>query len=285
MHKGLSWDDARILLAVVRHGTQANASKALGIDQATVSRRLLRLEDELGTALFAREGTRLTLTELGQRMAERAEEAESSLAALLGESAEGDAAGSVRIVTAPILTAHLLAPALPLLRRLAPGVVVELIAVPEDKGITHRDADIALRLSRPGNSTFLARRIAALHYGVYARRGVEGETLPWIGFDETLADLPEARWLARREDEPVLARAADLQTMYQAIRTGICRGLVPMAVAKRDDSLIALPMKDPPPSRELWLLVERQVRQIRRVSLTLGWVEAVIRDAFPPADG
>jgi hypothetical protein len=30
-------------------------------------------------------------------------------------------------------------------------------------------------------------------------------------------------------------------------------------------------------------MVERQVRQIRRVSLTLGWVEALIRDAFAPA--
>jgi hypothetical protein len=29
-------------------------------------------------------------------------------------------------------------------------------------------------------------------------------------------------------------------------------------------------------------MVERQVRQIRRVSLTLGWVEAVVRDAFAP---
>ena len=52
MHKALAWDDARILLEVVRHGTQAAASKALGIDQATVSRRLLRLEDAVGTPLF-----------------------------------------------------------------------------------------------------------------------------------------------------------------------------------------------------------------------------------------
>ncbi len=78
------------------------------------------------------------------------------------------------------------------------------------------------------------------------------------------------------------ARAADLQTIYQAVRAGFGRALLPIAIAARDATLAPLPTPEAP-SRELWLLVERRVRQIRRVSLTLGWVEAVVRDAFPPA--
>lgn len=282
MHKALSWDDARILLAVVRYGTQANASKMLSIDQATISRRLLRLEDAVGAALFVRDGTRLIPTDLGQRLAQQAEEAEATLAGLFGEDAEAEAEGVVRIAAAPFITAHVLAPALPLLHQLAAAVVVELIAMPEGAGLGRRDADIALRLAKPGNSAFLARRIATVTYGAYARRGLNGDILPWIGFDETLADAPEARWLARRDGEPVIARAADTQTIYQAVRSGVVRGVLPVALGKRDSQLAPLAAPDPP-TRELWLLVERQVRQIRRVSLTLGWLEAVVRDAFPPA--
>src|SRR5260370_8464072 len=73
MHKALSWDDARILLEVVRHGTQGAASKALGVDQATVSRRLLRLEDVIRAPLFLRDGPPLTPTDLRRRMAGQAE--------------------------------------------------------------------------------------------------------------------------------------------------------------------------------------------------------------------
>jgi hypothetical protein len=62
---------------------------------------------------------------------------------------------------------------------------------------------------------------------------------------------------------------------------GIGKGPVAGFLARRDPAVEALPTPDPP-SRELWLLVERRMRQIRRVSLTLGWVEAVVRDAFPP---
>jgi DNA-binding transcriptional LysR family regulator len=282
MHRSLSWDDARILLAVTRHGTQASASKALGIDQATVSRRILRLEDVVGTALFLRDGTRLVPTEMGQRMAERAEEAEASLSSMV--RAESDSGGIVRIAAPYFMTSHLLAPALPLLRQLAAGVVAELIATPDSAGLTRRDADIALRLCKPGNDGFLARRIATVNYRVYARRGSDGDKLPWIGLDEALGDLPEARWMARRGEETVAARAADLQTIYQAVRAGFGRALLPVALAARDAALMPLPTPEAP-SRELWLLVERRVRQIRRVALALGWVEAVMRDAFPPACG
>jgi DNA-binding transcriptional LysR family regulator len=281
MHKAVSWDDARILLAVMRSKTQATASKALGIDQATVSRRLLRLEDSIGSALFLRDGTRLIPTEAAQRLAERAEEAEASLSSMVHADPETESGGVVRIVAPNLLTSYLLAPALPLLCQLAGGVVIELIAKPEAEGLTHRDADIALRLTKPNNGGFLARRIATVDYRVYARRGGNPDALPWIGLDETLGELPEARWMARHGGENVLVRAADLQTIYQAVRTGVGKALLPGFIAKRDAALVALATPEPP-TRELWLLVERRVRQVRRVSLTLGWVEAVVRDSFPP---
>lgn len=281
MHKSLSWDDARILLAVVRHGTQAAASKALGVDQATVSRRLLRLEDVIGTPLFLREGTRLIPTEVAQRMAERAEDAESSLVAAFSIDANEQSEGVVRVTAVPMITTHVLAPALTRLRELAPGVALELVGTQENLSLTRREADIALRLARPNSGGFLARRIATLTYGVLARRGGEGERLPWVGFDESLADLPEARWLARREGEPVIARGADYETILQIVRAGGGRALLPTFLARHDPTLVMLPAIEAPPTREVWLLVERQVRQIRRVALTLGWIEAVVREALP----
>jgi DNA-binding transcriptional LysR family regulator len=285
MHKvvsnALSWDDARILLAVMRSGTQATASKALGIDQATVSRRLLRLEDTVGCALFLRDGTRLIPTEAAQRLAERAEEAEVSLSSMMRPDPEVDGGGVVRIVAPSLLTSYLLAPALPLLSQLGRSVVTELIAKPEAEGLTHRDADVALRLTKPNNGGFLARRIASIDYRVYARRGANAEALPWIALDETAGELPEARWMSRHGGDNVLVRAADLPTIYQAVRTGIGKALLPSFLARRDSALVAVTTPEPP-DRELWLLVQRRMRQIRHVALTLGWVEAVVRDAFPP---
>jgi len=280
MHQSLSWDDARILLAVVRLGSPQAASHALGLDEETVSRRLLRLDEVVGAPLFLRDESGLVPTDTARRMAERAEEAEGSLSAAFAPDTQVDAEGVVRVAAVPFIVSHVLAPALRLLRELAPGVVIEFAAGHEHLSPTRREADIALRLARPSCGSFLARRIAMVGYGVFARRGSDGDRLPWIGFDDALADLPEAKWLARREGEPMIARAADIETVYQAVRSGVGRALLPLAMARRDATLVALRPVEPIPTRELWLLVDRQVRQIRRVSLTLGWVEAVVRDAF-----
>src|SRR5262249_19293528 len=153
-----------------------------------------------------------------------------------------------------------------LLRQLAEGVVAELVAAADGAALTRREADIALRLSKPGNGSFLARRIATVQYAVFARRGANPDRLPWIGFDETVGEAPGARWMGGYEEEPTWARAAALQTIYRAVRAGAGRGLLPLALAKRDSTLVAVPTPEAP-SRELWLLVERRVRQVRRVAL------------------
>src|SRR5262249_9547060 len=235
-----------------------------------------------GRRLSVAAAPRLIPTELARRMAEQAESAESALASVFAMEAEGKPEGTVRVTATPMITAHVLAPALRLLRELAPAIVVELIGAPENLGLTHREADVALRLTRPAGGSFLARRSAMIEHGGFARRGADRGKRPWIGRDEMLGDLPEARWLAKREPEPVVMRAVDMETIYQAARAGIGRALLPLAIAKRDNALILVPVADPPAPRELWLLVERQVRQTRRVSVALGWVEAVARRAFSP---
>jgi DNA-binding transcriptional LysR family regulator len=74
-------EDLRIFLAVVRRGTLTGASGETHLSQPAITRRLQRLQAELGARLFEREGRGLRLTAAGARFQERAE-------AILGEVAE-----------------------------------------------------------------------------------------------------------------------------------------------------------------------------------------------------
>ena len=61
-----------IFACVVEHRSFSGAASAIGVSKATVSKAIARLEAQLGTALFHRTSRRLTLTDSGTALAERA---------------------------------------------------------------------------------------------------------------------------------------------------------------------------------------------------------------------
>ena len=69
---GLIWDDLRVFLAVARAGTLSGAAAQLNLGLATVSRRIERLEGDIGRPLFLRQQTGCRLTGDGAALCERA---------------------------------------------------------------------------------------------------------------------------------------------------------------------------------------------------------------------
>ena len=57
---------------VADHSSFSAAATAMGVSKATVSKAVARLEASLGQSLFHRTSRRLTLTEAGKPLAERA---------------------------------------------------------------------------------------------------------------------------------------------------------------------------------------------------------------------
>src|ERR1035437_3996370 len=67
-----NWDEVRIFLAVAKHGSFIQAALELGTTQTTVGRRILELEERLGSKLLHRHGHGVRLTKRGMELAERA---------------------------------------------------------------------------------------------------------------------------------------------------------------------------------------------------------------------
>ena len=49
----INWDDARFFLALARRGSLRQAGLELGVDQATVGRRITLLEQQLGPSCLS----------------------------------------------------------------------------------------------------------------------------------------------------------------------------------------------------------------------------------------
>lgn len=157
-----SWDDLRVFLAVARQGNLAGAGRVLGLDPATVSRRIARLEQGLGAVLFLRSAQGYALTATAERMLPHATEAEQAVAraadALAGPVDR--LSGTVRIgapdgcanfllpgVLAPILAAH-------------PDLEVQIVALPRLFNLNRREADLAIGVSAPAAGRLRVQKIA-----------------------------------------------------------------------------------------------------------------------------
>ena len=65
----MNWDDLQYFSALAGTGSLSAAARALGVEHATVARRISALEASLGIGLVDRRGRRWTLTAEGEHIA------------------------------------------------------------------------------------------------------------------------------------------------------------------------------------------------------------------------
>ncbi len=159
----LIWDDLRVLLALARAESLTGASGLLNLDATTVSRRVKAMEKRAGEILINRDRSgRSQLTELGQKLADYAEQMERhahAADALIGKDTL--LSGTVRLTAVPFLLNRLLAPRLAEFSRLHPSLYLSLIPDSQNLSLTRREVDVALRFGEPreGGSADPAQKI------------------------------------------------------------------------------------------------------------------------------
>ncbi|HVJ42323.1 MAG TPA: LysR family transcriptional regulator [Dongiaceae bacterium] len=300
----MNWNDLRYILAIGRANSLAAAARQIAVDETTVGRRLTAIEASLGARLFAKvPGGRLLPTEAGEVAMTHAERIEQEMNRLQLSVAGQDAAvsGTVRLTSVAVLVNRLLLPALPDLGAAHPGLRLEMLADLRYFSLMKREADIALRLSRPNQDTgaaVLARHIGTLDYDAYAPAGCsarEAAALPWVSYDESMTQLPQAKWMAavaaretnaadgeRSGSGPArLAPVAlnDPEGILEAVRLGLGKSLLPTALIKGDKSFRRLKNSDwpPMPSREIWLLTHPDQRRLARIEAVIDWLDATMK--------
>jgi DNA-binding transcriptional LysR family regulator len=292
----LDWEQVRLFLAVFREPSLVRASERLGVDVSTISRRLDRLEDELGAPLFDRTRDGTTPTLLAEQMLLHAEEME--LAAVrfsaAGARVETEVAGTVRLTVPPGVADTFVAPTLAELHARYPRLVVDLDASVGYADLTRREADIAIRVSRPTSGELVSTRLvtaraAPLTSPSYARELGKLKVLEdarWIVWGRDLAHLPDSRWLEKHGPNVVpVFRTSHFASQLAAARAGLgvivtahpftITGLVEVAHAKSlDDAWAELP------SGSMWLVGHRALRHVPRVAAVWSFlIEKIGREA------
>ena len=180
-------------------GWLSRAAHRLSTSKSVVSRRIARLEAEVGTRLLTRSARGIMLTEAGQALRLRAGSAFDELdgALLEAASSQEELTGLLRI-TAPIAfgTTHL-APLLTEFMGTHPRLRVDLSLGDRRVDILAEGFDVAVRMGALPDSTLIARRIAPLRLAVLAspdylvRHGVPGRPRDLVDHDCIVYTVPD----------------------------------------------------------------------------------------------
>lgn len=287
----ISWDDLRHFLAIHRSGTLRGAGAELRMNPTTVGRRLGALEETVGARLFDRTPDGYRLTTAGRDLLPRAERMEAEALALERAVAGADqrVAGVVRVTATEMLATRFIAPHLRRFHQENPELVLDLVCTNRTVSLGRREADIALRLSRPREDNVVTRRLGSIPLALYAApHYVDGHGMPddpehslaghrVILFADSRAFRVENDWIARRMDGATLAMRSDsVSSIYSATLAGLGLALLPCAVADGDPALRRIPTETSPEPRVVWRTVHADLQHAARIRRVLDFLGEVL---------
>jgi DNA-binding transcriptional LysR family regulator len=165
----LDVEDLQTFIEVVDAGGLTPAAHRLGLSKSIVSRRLARLENELGVQLLVRTTRGIGLTEAGATFREHAARVATEIdAAREALSPEGDVRGRLRIAVPLSFGATHLAPVLAELARRHPRLQIHSAYSDRFVDLVGEGFDAAIRLGYLPDSSLVARRIAPIRGKIVA---------------------------------------------------------------------------------------------------------------------
>ena len=297
----IDWDDVRYFLAVAREGSVRAAGERLGVNHATVLRRIAQLEKRLGARMFEKLPSGYRPTAAGEEVRELAEQMEATShrieTRVLGR--DQSVRGLLRVTLAPTLVTHLLMPDFADFARLHPEIEMEILSSGELANLTNREADVAIRVvydrkTLPPNlhgtegptlsgGVYIARdRLAAWRAGTT-------EPVRWIVI--SMHGVPDWASPGEVRTMEVPFRITDAEAQIVAVQQGLGITTLPCFVGDADPLLVRVPGTDLHMYGTLWLLTQGETRKTKRVRLFTDFVSrrleayaALLAGRFIPSD-
>ncbi len=139
------------------------AAPALGLTPSAVSKLITRLEARLGVRLMQRTTRALHLTADGELFFETARRIVSDIEALESRLSQerGTPHGLLRVTTSLAFATHQLAPVISEFLARYPRIELELLPTDRVIDMVEEGIDVAIRIGRLADTSFMARRIGA----------------------------------------------------------------------------------------------------------------------------
>ncbi len=272
------WENLRHFTVFAREKSLSAAARQLKVDHATVARHIASLEESLRLKLVERRPRAYFLTPDGERIAELGMRMELESLAVQRTASAGQSGitGEVAISAPPAMAAMLIAPRLGKLREQYPDLHIKLSGDTRNVSLVRREADIAIRLSRPVDEELVVRKLSTVTFSLYASPAYlathDGGAGAYITYDVNMDDTPQQAWLKMQAgSDPVVFRSNDLAIQAEATAAGVGIAILPDFMGGQDARLVRL-QHAKAPSREVWIVVHNDLRHAPRIQAVMAFL-------------
>ncbi len=265
MHNA-NWDDMRFVLAVVEAGSVSGAARQLGVNHATVLRRVSAFEARHGTDIFERTAQGYSVRADRLRIVEAAREVGNAVNSVerLMSGFDAPLTGDVRITSTDSICQLLLPEILAGFRKTATGLRVALVCANSHLNLSRMEAQVTVRPAGRLAEGLVGEIAANMSFAVYSAPGGDDG---WLGLGGMLARLGPAKWLAARTDPgDAIAVADSFLVLAQMALCGAGRAVLPCFVGDRQVGLHRLEQLPEAFQVPVWVACHEELNTVARLS-------------------
>lgn len=267
----MNWDDLRLFLAVARTGSISGSAKQLGVQHSTVSRRMRKLEENLGARLIERKKSGYELTPAGENVKEAAIRIEHEVlgvdGTLLGK--DTNLIGPLHVTAINNMASSILMPMFANFSKAHPQVDLHIMVSNSDASLSQREADIAIRLTNSPTDTLIGKRMVTVASTIYGSRSYfeelrkQGGEPKWIGVE--CCSFHKTWTKQNCEEQSHNFFSDDTLLTLAAIREGLGVSFLPCFMGDTDPLLERYCDPDPAHDLGLWVLLHPDLKRTMRV--------------------
>jgi DNA-binding transcriptional LysR family regulator len=260
-----NWDDLRFVLAVAETGSVSRAAVSLGVNHATVLRRVHDFEQRHGGTVFEKTARGYRTLADKREVIVAAREAEAAMIAV-GQLVSGKTSplqGTVRITSTDTLCQRILPRITADIQARTHDLSVELLCSNAHVDLLRQKVDVTVRPSRDLSDDLVGTQAGVLGFAVYgATNSYDG----WLGLVGSLARSEPATWMVENVNPRAINATADsFVTLQDMAAHGLGRAILPCFIGDTDPRLRLILDEMPTFTVPLWVASHADIANTPRL--------------------
>jgi DNA-binding transcriptional LysR family regulator len=287
MHN-INWDDFRYVLAVCEAGSLNGAARALGVNHATVLRRVKAFEELLGKPIFIKTRTGYNFDANAGDILDTLKDMQSTAEKLQREltSRTSGINGLVRLTSTDSMCQLILPEIIDHIQKKYSGIRIELTSANHHVNMFQPDADITIRPALKAPKGLEAKSGGKTGFKIYATpefwQNCETKPYaewPWFGVTKLLERTPASAWMMQNiPEQSVKMRADSFMVLAEFAKIGSGATFLPCKLGEQVSELTTHPKFDLLLEGEVWVASHEDLLKNPHIKVCMDMLADLLRE-------